>query len=55
MEFIEAKEGKTRFFIPLQDPSHPFPPASATVFYNPKMELSRDATVVLVSLLSAFE
>jgi len=52
MEFIEAKEGDTRFFIPLQDPSHPFPPASATVFYNPKMELSRDATVVLVSLLS---
>ncbi|OPX66187.1 MAG: tRNA (guanine(26)-N(2))-dimethyltransferase [Methanoregulaceae archaeon PtaB.Bin056] len=55
MEFIEAKEGKTRFFIPLQDPSHPFPPASATVFYNPKMELSRDATVVLVSLLSPLE
>ncbi|MCU0631749.1 MAG: tRNA (guanine(10)-N(2))-dimethyltransferase [Methanolinea sp.] len=52
MDYLEAKEGNTRFFIPLQDPSHPFPPGSAPVFYNQRMELSRDATVVLVSLLS---
>lgn len=52
MEYIEAEEGNTRFFIPVQDPSHPFPPASAPIFYNPRMEISRDATVVLVSLLS---
>lgn len=51
MDSIEAKEGNTRFFIPVQDTTRPFPPGTAPVFYNPRMELSRDATVVLVSLL----
>lgn len=51
MDVIEVKEGNTRFFIPVQDTSHPFPPKTAPVFYNPRMEISRDATVLLVSLL----
>ncbi len=51
MEYIQAEEGHTRFFIAAQDASSPFPPGTATVFYNPMMEISRDATVVLVSLL----
>ena len=51
MDCIEAEEGNTRFFIPVQDTSKSFPPGTAPVFYNPRMELSRDATVVLVSLL----
>ena len=51
MDFNEAEEGKTRFLVPLQDQAHPFPPRSAPVFFNPRMEISRDATVVLASLL----
>lgn len=51
MELTEAKEGNTRFFIPVQDTSHSFPPKTSPVFYNPRMEISRDATVLLVSLL----
>jgi len=51
MELTEAKEGNTRFFIPVQDTSHSFPPKTSPVFYNPRMEISREATVLLVSLL----
>ncbi|OPX72414.1 MAG: tRNA (guanine(26)-N(2))-dimethyltransferase [Methanoregulaceae archaeon PtaB.Bin108] len=51
MELTEAKEGNTRFFIPVQDTSHSFPPKTSPVFYNPRMEISRDATVLLVSIL----
>jgi tRNA (guanine26-N2/guanine27-N2)-dimethyltransferase len=51
MEYVLVQEGMTPFFIPATDPAHPFPPASATVFYNPRMELNRDATILLLSLL----
>lgn len=49
MDRIEVEEGLTRFFVPLQDRSHAFPPGTAPVFYNPRMELNRDATVLFVS------
>ena len=51
MDLIEVKEGQTAFFVPVQDESHPFPPKSTPIFYNPRMELSRDATVLLVTVL----
>ncbi len=51
MDYIEVTEGNTRFFVPKQDPRHTFPPGSGPVFYNPRMELNRDATVLLLSLL----
>ncbi len=51
MEYIWAEEGKLRFLIPVTDPRHPFPPGSAPVFFNPRMEISRDATVILAGLL----
>ena len=50
MELFEVEEGRTRFFIPLQDHTHAFPPGTAAVFYNPRMELNRDATVLFVSV-----
>ncbi|MDD1678871.1 MAG: RsmD family RNA methyltransferase, partial [Methanomicrobiales archaeon] len=50
-EYVLAREGDTSFYIPATDPSHPFPPGSAEVFYNPRMELNRDATILLLSLL----
>jgi tRNA (guanine26-N2/guanine27-N2)-dimethyltransferase len=50
-EYVLAREGTTSFYIPTTDPAHPFPPASASVFYNPRMELNRDATILLLSLL----
>ncbi|MDD1716272.1 MAG: tRNA (guanine(10)-N(2))-dimethyltransferase [Methanolinea sp.] len=49
MDLTEAEEGTTRFLVPVQDPAIPFPPGSAPVFYNRRMEISRDATVLLVS------
>jgi tRNA (guanine26-N2/guanine27-N2)-dimethyltransferase len=51
MDLIEAKEGKTTFFVPAQDASTQFPPGTAPVFFNRRMELNRDATVLLVSVL----
>ncbi len=51
MDFTEVKEGTTRFLVPVQDPALPFPPGSAPVFFNKRMELSRDTTVLLVSQL----
>ncbi len=50
-EYVLVREGTTSFFVPATDPDHPFPPASAEVFYNPRMELNRDATLLLISLL----
>ncbi len=51
MEFVEATEGSTTFFVPEQVPRHRFPPGSGPVFYNPRMELNRDVTVLLLSVL----
>ena len=51
MDVVEVTEGKTRFFVPRQDPHLQFPPGSGPVFYNSRMELNRDATVLLLSVL----
>ena len=55
MDLIEVEEGTTRFFIPRQDSSSPFPPGSAPVFYNRRMELNRDGTVLFVTVLQPSE
>jgi tRNA (guanine26-N2/guanine27-N2)-dimethyltransferase len=51
MDLIEATEGKTSFFVPVQDASAQFPPRTAPVFFNRRMELNRDATILLLSIL----
>lgn len=51
MDVFEVTEGKTRFLVPRQDPNHQFPPGSCPVFYNPRMELNRDITILLLSIL----
>ena len=51
MDTIEATEGKTTFFVPVQDTREQFPPGTAPVFFNRRMELNRDATVLLLSVL----
>jgi tRNA (guanine26-N2/guanine27-N2)-dimethyltransferase len=51
MDLIETTEGKTTFFVPAQDASTQFPPGTAPIFFNRRMELNRDATILLVSIL----
>jgi tRNA (guanine26-N2/guanine27-N2)-dimethyltransferase len=51
MELIEASEGSTTILIPVQDNATQFPPGSAPIFFNRKMELNRDITVLLHSIL----
>lgn len=51
MELIEAREGKTRFLIPVQDAESNFPAASAEVFFNKKMEINRDSTILMLKVL----
>ena len=51
MELTEAIEGTTRIFIPLQDPDSEFPPGTAQVFFNSRMQISRDATVLVMKEL----
>ena len=52
MDFVEVREGKTTVLVPQQDDTTQFPPGSAPVFYNRRMELNRDITVLLLPLLS---
>ena len=52
MELIRTTEGKTTFFVPLQDAAVQFPPGSAPIFFNRRMELNRDATILLITILS---
>jgi len=52
MDLTEEREGTTAFFVPSQDKSDQFPPGTADIFYNPRMALNRDATVLLIPLLS---
>jgi tRNA (guanine26-N2/guanine27-N2)-dimethyltransferase len=49
MDLIEVKEGKTVLFVPEQDLNTNFPPGTATVFFNRRMELNRDTTVLFCS------
>ncbi|ABS56360.1 tRNA (guanine-N(2)-)-methyltransferase [Methanoregula boonei 6A8] len=51
MDVIEATEGTTTFLVPVQDSTGQFPPGTAPVFFNRRMELNRDATVLLLSVL----
>ncbi len=45
MKIQLIREGSTDVFVPVHDPATSFPPSSALVFYNPRMELSRDINV----------
>ena len=49
MECERVQEGRTTLIVPVQDPNHPFPPASAHVFYNRRMEINRDATILFLA------
>ncbi|MEI8330160.1 MAG: tRNA (guanine(10)-N(2))-dimethyltransferase [Methanomicrobiales archaeon] len=55
MDLIEATEGKTHFYIPVQDNTTQFPPGSAPIFFNKRMELNRDITILLLSILKPSE
>ena len=55
MDLTEITEGKTTFFVPTQDTATQFPPGSAAIFFNRRMELNRDATVLLLSVLKPSE
>ncbi|MDD1669110.1 MAG: tRNA (guanine(10)-N(2))-dimethyltransferase [Methanomicrobiales archaeon] len=48
MDLVPITEGGTELLVPLHDPSRAFPPGSSPVFFNPRMALSRDATVLLL-------
>ena len=50
MDVIEATEGKTTFFVPVQDNREQFPPGTARLFQPPD-GTHRDATVLLLSVL----
>src|SRR5208337_5472341 len=51
MDLVEVTEGKTTFLVPVQDDTTQFPPGSAPIFFNRRMELNRDATILLLPLL----
>lgn len=51
MELKEAVEGRTHIFVPEQDEKSAFPPGTAPVFYNQRMEINRDGTVLLISVI----
>ena len=55
MDLTEISEGKTTFFVPTQDNTTQFPPGSAAIFFNRRMELNRDATILLLSILEPSE
>ena len=45
-------EGKTKVLVPILDKNHNYPPASASVFYNPNMELCRDINIACIRAFS---
>ena len=49
MELELIEEGATALWVPRQDSTVAFPPGSAPIFYNPRMALNRDATVLVAS------
>ncbi|MDV0444355.1 tRNA (guanine(10)-N(2))-dimethyltransferase [Methanorbis rubei] len=55
MEYRMVTEGSTTFAAPVQDENTQFPPGTAPVFYNTKMEFNRDMTVLLLSHLKPAE
>lgn len=44
-------EGTTKIEVPILDSRANYPPSSARVFYNPKMELNRDISIACISAL----
>ena len=46
-----ALEGQTSVLVPRLDVNASYPPSSAPVFYNPRMELSRDINVACVQVV----
>jgi tRNA (guanine26-N2/guanine27-N2)-dimethyltransferase len=52
MELIEETEGRTTFFVPVQDKDTQFPPGTAPIFFNRRMALNRDATILLLPVLA---
>ncbi|MDD3407116.1 MAG: tRNA (guanine(10)-N(2))-dimethyltransferase [Methanomicrobium sp.] len=53
MQLVEVKEGRTRFLVPVMDENLNFPPSGAPVFFNKKMELNRDTTILMLRCLDA--
>ena len=51
MDLITATEGTTTFLVPVQAEDTQFPPGTAAIFFNRRMELNRDATILLLSVL----
>lgn len=52
MEYRLVTEGSTTFEAPVQDENTAFPPGTAPVFYNTRMEFNRDTTVLLLSCIT---
>ena len=48
MQTRQIREGRTEIAVPSHDDSAAFPPGTAPVFYNPRMELNRDATILFL-------
>jgi tRNA (guanine26-N2/guanine27-N2)-dimethyltransferase len=53
MDLVPVTEGGTTVMAPAPDRSAPFPPGTAPVFYNPRMAINRDATVLFLRSLPA--
>lgn len=51
MELELIEEGRTAAWVPRHDPDAVFPPGSAPIFYNPRMALNRDATVLVAGCM----
>jgi tRNA (guanine26-N2/guanine27-N2)-dimethyltransferase len=54
MELTRVTEGSTTIAVPVQDPDANFPPGTAPVFYNPRMALNRDTTVLIIKQVNPF-
>lgn len=52
MDLTQVTEGQTTILVPAQNQNVHFPPGTAPVFYNPRMALNRDTTVLLVRQVS---
>lgn len=51
MDLTETTEGRTSFLVPVQDTAAQFPPGSAPIFFNRRMAINRDITVLLLPIL----
>lgn len=51
MDLVPVTEGATTVLVPAPDPTAAFPPGAAPVFYNPRMAINRDATVLFLRAL----